>query len=236
MRWFSYVVVFVSYGFGCCEACSAISSFDLSALRSFHEHQASPSILLKGRGKVSLNFLRGGDGEEADTDSNVSSIAEDEDHWDYTKFGLKPPPAAEDNSLNPEYITKKGDLDYLVKDTNIGRWGWTALHSASIEGDVLALEKMISMGGDVNAPTQNGWTPLHEAASWGKCEAARVLIANGANVSATTKNGWTALHFAAGCGHIETIKVLIEAGVDCEYRDNYGDTALDKALRNARAR
>jgi ankyrin repeat protein len=182
-------------------------------------------------------MLRGGEADDLDSlDSNISSVAEDENEWDYGKFGMKPPPTADELSLNPQYTGKKGELDYLIKDNNIGRWGWTALHRAAIEGDVEALGKMIGMGGDVNAATQNGWTPLHEAASWGKCEIAQFLIANGANASATNKNGWTALHFAAATGHIPTVELLLASGVDRNHRDNYGDTALDKALRNSKAR
>jgi ankyrin repeat protein len=185
----------------------------------------------------SLIILRGGEADDLDSvDSNISSVAEDENEWDYGKFGMKPPPTAEELSLNPQYTGKKGELDYLIKDNNIGRWGWTALHRAAIEGDAEALGKMIGMGGDVNAATQNGWTPLHEAASWGKCDIAQLLIANGANASATNKNGWTALHFAAATGHTPTVELLIASGVDRNHRDNYGDTALDKALRNSKAR
>jgi ankyrin repeat protein len=212
-----------------------VSSLSLTDYATSHRSLVESSKLIQRRRLWKLSLRGGGDEDSEDSDENAT-ISEDEPNWDYTKFGLKPPPVEEDISLNPEYMTTKGDLDYLVKDTNIGRWGWTALHCAAIEGDVSALEKMISMGGDVNAQTQNGWTPLHEAASWGKSDCARALIANGANASATTRNGWTALHFAAGCGHGETIKLLLAAGVDCNYRDNYGDTALDKALRNARAR
>jgi ankyrin repeat protein len=220
--------------------CHSFSLPHVFSMKNCASDLARQSLQLKPSPRLkffSLIILRGGEADDLDSvDSNISSVAEDENEWDYGKFGMKPPPTAEELSLNPQYTGKKGELDYLIKDNNIGRWGWTALHRAAIEGDKEALGKMIEMGGDVNAATQNGWTPLHEAASWGKCDIVEFLISNGANASCTNKNGWTALHFAAATGNVPTVEFLIAAGVDRNYRDNYGDTALDKALRNSKTR
>lgn len=88
------------------------------------------------------------------------------------------------------------------------------------------------MGGDPDSATQNGWHVIHEAAGWGRIDCLKLLVERGANVSALNKNGWSALHFAAANGQIEMVNLLLEMGVDRHWRDNYGDTALDKVTRN----
>jgi hypothetical protein len=77
---------------------------------------------------------------------------------DYAKFSMTPPKFAEGVDLNDQFTGQKGEIDYLVRDTYIGRWGWTALHRAATQGDVETLTTMLSMGGDPNAATKNRWT------------------------------------------------------------------------------
>eukprot|EP00288_Rhodomonas_lens_P016600 CAMPEP_0177695958 /NCGR_PEP_ID=MMETSP0484_2-20121128/3732_1 /TAXON_ID=354590 /ORGANISM="Rhodomonas lens, Strain RHODO" /LENGTH=465 /DNA_ID=CAMNT_0019206913 /DNA_START=132 /DNA_END=1529 /DNA_ORIENTATION=- len=176
--------------------------------------------------------LRGGasddkDSEEVESEDQFAVENETDTNFDVRKFGMQPLPE------EPEEDKEKSKTEYLSRDSFIGRWGWTALHRAASAGDAETLGKMISMGGDVNAQTQSGWSPLHEAAAWGRVDAAKLLIDSGARVNQTNKNDWTALHFAAGSGQVAMVKLLLDAGIDREAQDNYGDRALDKALRSA---
>lgn len=151
---------------------------------------------------------------------------------DYYKFSMTPPKFAEGVDLNEEYSGQKGEIDYIARDTYIGRWGWTALHRAATQGDAETLETMLKMGGDPNAFTKNRWTVLHEAAQWGNVGCIKLLVEAGANVSAVNGGGWTPLHFAAASGQNPAVEYLLSLpGVDRHARDNYGDTALDKVHR-----
>ncbi len=155
---------------------------------------------------------------------------------DYAKFSMTKPVRAEGVDLNAEYTGKSGEVDWLVRDAYIGRWGWTALHRAAIQGDVGMLERMLDMGGDPNSHTKNGWHVVHEAAAWGQLDCLRLLVARGANASALNRNGWSCLHFAAANGQTETVQYLLDLGLDKDWQDNYGDTALDKVTRHIEAR
>ena len=96
-----------------CGAClSSVVGLDCCRLESADRNMATPinvalithplSNICAPNRKFSL-ILRGGDAEAQDADSNISSVPEDDDEdvWDYRKFGLKPPPTADELSLNP---------------------------------------------------------------------------------------------------------------------------------------
>src|SRR5215469_5866347 len=75
-----------------------------------------------------------------------------------------------------------------------------AVFAAAVQGDVAALEKLVS--GDrslVRAQSGDGWTPLHLAAHFGQTEAVRCLLNKGADVNARSGNQManTPLHAAA---------------------------------------
>jgi ankyrin repeat protein/lipoprotein signal peptidase len=70
-----------------------------------------------------------------------------------------------------------------------------ALHRAALHGDLVAVERLLDRGVDVNG-RWNGWTPLHHAALGGKTHVAEILLAKGADVNATDRYGWTPLHGA----------------------------------------
>lgn len=171
--------------------------------------------------------------EDRDGDSRSGDEEDDEEKWDYGKFGMTEPVVEDGQSLNAEMTGCEGEPGYIGADPFIGKWGWTALHRAACEGDSGTLRKMLEMGGDANVVTHNGWTPLIEAASEGHTECVKVLLHFGANVSLPTRGGWSPLHFAVGNGHMETIQELLKNGADPLWQDCYGDYPMDKAMRSA---
>ena len=54
------------------------------------------------------------------------------------------------------------------------------------------------------------------------------------DINAQDDNGMTLLHFAAEYSRISIVEKLIEARIDLEIKDNYGNTALWKAVFNSR--
>ncbi|KAK5654203.1 hypothetical protein OQA88_7377 [Cercophora sp. LCS_1] len=69
------------------------------------------------------------------------------------------------------------------------------LLSASADGDVSTVNRLIVEAADVNCDDRLGYTPLHEALSFGRVEIATLLLQHGANVNAKLRfGGDTPLH------------------------------------------
>lgn len=86
------------------------------------------------------------------------------------------------------------------------------LTSASKNGDLPAINRLINMGVDVNtSDPEIRYTPLMSAAEMGRFDVAHVLIEHGANVNAkATYNGSTALSEALRGGHVEIVRLLLQ--------------------------
>ena len=55
------------------------------------------------------------------------------------------------------------------------------LHQAAHDGDLAALQRLISAGADINAADDIGWTPLHFACDNGNAPIIAKLLAKGAS-------------------------------------------------------
>ncbi|KAK0099645.1 hypothetical protein ONS95_013459 [Cadophora gregata] len=99
--------------------------------------------------------------------------------------------------------------------------GRTALHEASSQGNVDALELLLAQNQDlISCKTPEGWTALHCAIDpflhW-KVDIAVVLLANGADINAITKDGRTVLQLAIARNHYDSIlfiSYLLDNGAD----------------------
>jgi len=105
------------------------------------------------------------------------------------------------------------------------------IHSATVIGDLEAIQQHIQAGSDLDAsePTL-GSSALISAAVFGKTEIARALIEGGADVNLQNNEGSTALHSAAFLCRLEIVKMLLENGADKELLNIYGSTALQSVL------
>ena len=110
-----------------------------------------------------------------------------------------------------------------------GFLGWTALHTAVIYSEDLAvIQALIAAGADPKWRDNHGGTPLHWGAALnGNVAVIQALIAAGADPNARQKDGGTPLHTAAKDNRNEAVvRTLIAANADPNARNNYGWTPL----------
>ena len=101
------------------------------------------------------------------------------------------------------------------------------IHTATLLGDLNAIQQHIKAGSDLNEKDDYGSSPLIIATTFGKTEAAMALIGAGADVNCKNNDGSTPLHTAAFLCRIEIVEALLENGADKNIKNNFGSTALE---------
>jgi Ankyrin repeats (many copies)/Ankyrin repeats (3 copies) len=107
---------------------------------------------------------------------------------------------------------------------SVHRGKTTALHSASVKGDVRGVKLLLEAGASTNISVR-GRSPLHLAASKGFSETVGLLLSAGANVAAVTRSGRTALLFAVQRGSVSTVERILEFIQRWEESTEQGDTS-----------
>ncbi|MBU3724918.1 MAG: YchF/TatD family DNA exonuclease [Burkholderiaceae bacterium] len=115
-----------------------------------------------------------------------------------------------------------------VLDTE-NQLGETALMLAALKGSEMAVERLITLGADVN---RAGWSALHYAATSGHAGIIRLLVEKSAFVDAASPNGTTPLMMAARFNHRHAVEALIELGADPTLTNQEGLTARGYADGN----
>ena len=112
--------------------------------------------------------------------------------------------------------------------------GYTALHRASYNGHIEAVEFLLSVGARVDVRTADGWQPLHSACRWNKAEVASLLLQNGAVINAQTNGKQTPLHLAACNDRAKATLLLLlsHRDIDVSLRNGQDETALTIAERS----
>jgi ankyrin repeat protein len=100
---------------------------------------------------------------------------------------------------------------------------------AAADGNVFKVDKLLSAGADVNAPTPDGATALMGAVYYGYPQTSRLLMERGADVNAATNDGVTALHYAAQQGRTDIARDLLQKGADPDAVSAAGNTPLELA-------
>eukprot|EP00742_Colponemidia_sp_Colp-10_P020863 GILJ01024368.1.p1 GENE.GILJ01024368.1~~GILJ01024368.1.p1 ORF type:complete len:261 (-),score=42.01 GILJ01024368.1:547-1329(-) len=114
--------------------------------------------------------------------------------------------------------------------------GSTSLMESARNGDLEAIEFLISYGADIDAVDEDDRTPLHHAAMWGQAAVIELLERSGANLEAVDDKGRTPLHGAAYNGEAGAIKVLLMLGAKQAAVDKEGQTPLHIAAASKYAR
>jgi ankyrin repeat protein/L-ascorbate metabolism protein UlaG (beta-lactamase superfamily) len=120
----------------------------------------------------------------------------------------------------------EGSRDVLNEKNSAGA---LPLHTAAGAGEKLAVETLLSLGAEIDAPDAQNATALHAAASAGKGDVVDFLLAKGADLRAIDANGMTVLHFATYNGHTDLAERLIGLGIDVNARKTNASTPLHGA-------
>ena len=102
--------------------------------------------------------------------------------------------------------------------------GWTPLHFAARNKEVLVIQALVKIGADPNARDESGRTPLHFAAFKSNDVVVSALVKAGADSNARTKGGRSPLHFAAMNNGVSVVSILVKVGADSNARDGRGRT------------
>ena len=81
-------------------------------------------------------------------------------------------------------------------------------------GDVVAIRKFLTQGGDPGVHNRWGETLLSVAAAVGQTPIVELLLAAGVNVNSGDQHGHTPLLFASIYGHERTVRLLLARGAD----------------------
>eukprot|EP01022_Parablepharisma_sp_SALTPOND_P025582 TRINITY_DN59_c0_g7_i1.p1 TRINITY_DN59_c0_g7~~TRINITY_DN59_c0_g7_i1.p1 ORF type:complete len:795 (+),score=65.68 TRINITY_DN59_c0_g7_i1:112-2496(+) len=118
----------------------------------------------------------------------------------------------------------------LAADINAkGLDDFTALHFAVSEGQIEAVELLLSCKAPIEAVTTSLRTPLHIACNRGNLEIIEILVAAGANINAQDKDGNTPTHILSNFGWIDALNWLLTKGPDLSIKNIYGETAIETA-------
>lgn len=122
---------------------------------------------------------------------------------------------------------------FLAAGANIeqqNEHGETALVLAAWRGHRRAVDWLLENGAKINAGERQ-WSALHYAVFGGHAELVDHLLDKGANINALSTNGSSVLMMAAYEGHTALARKLIEKGADPRPKNDWGDGALEWAMR-----
>ena len=125
---------------------------------------------------------------------------------------------------------------FLSRGADINRInanGESAIALAAWRGNLEMVKWLLDRGARINAPKRQ-WSALHYAVFAGHTEVADFLIAQGADINALSTNGSSVLMMAVYEGHQPLARKLMELGAERASKNDWGDGALEWAMRHDR--
>jgi len=108
--------------------------------------------------------------------------------------------------------------------------GESAMVLAAWRGNLEAVKWLRENGANINAGHRQ-WSALHYAVFAGHAEVVDYLMAQGADINALSTNGSSVVMMAIYEGREELARKLIEKGADPRPKNDWGDGALEWAMR-----
>lgn len=96
----------------------------------------------------------------------------------------------------------------IVRDADVNKPGWTALHYAATGGHTDIMRMLLEHHAYIDAASPNGSTPLMMAAMYGTAAAVKVLLDAGADVDLKNELGLTALDFARKTQRNDSVELI----------------------------
>uniref|UniRef100_A0A8C5PMW0 Inversin n=1 Tax=Leptobrachium leishanense TaxID=445787 RepID=A0A8C5PMW0_9ANUR len=118
------------------------------------------------------------------------------------------------------------ELDPELEVNRTDKYGGTALHAASLSGQISTVRVLLESGAHVDAYDVMKHTPLFRACEMGHREVIHTLIKGGAKVQLVDKDGRSPLHWAALGGNANVCQILIENNINPNAQDYEGRTPL----------
>jgi uncharacterized protein len=142
--------------------------------------------------------------------------------------------AAESNYRNVvSVLLDQGDQSLSIHDRN--HYGETVLMTMARHGETDLVQRLVSLGAEVNATNNIGDTALYLAVDSGHVYTVKALIDLGGQTNTENLGGWTPLMMASARGDLETMAVLLENGADFRPQNRWGATALSEARKSFRS-
>ncbi len=112
-----------------------------------------------------------------------------------------------------------------------------ALLDVAEQGDLNALNQLLSKHRQPDVRDSCDWTPLMKAALYGHTPVVARLLEAGANIDAVDKGGYTAMMLAASNNHAEAVDLLLKRGAMVDHQESTeGLTALIWAAKQGHAK
>ncbi len=112
------------------------------------------------------------------------------------------------------------------------RYGYTALHIASLNGHRDIVELLLSLQAiNIDQKGDEGMTALHLACRKGNLEVVQLLLDFNANLEACTRHGMTALHLASKRGYATIAEMLLKQGARVNAMCKENNTPLHYACK-----
>ncbi|MCL2524058.1 MAG: ankyrin repeat domain-containing protein [Betaproteobacteria bacterium] len=123
------------------------------------------------------------------------------------------------------FLSRGADIDQANAN------GETALTLAAWRGNLEVARWLVERGAHINVPARQ-WSPLHYAVLAGHAPMVDYLIAEGADINALSTNGSSVLMMAVYEGRQALAQKLIDLGANRAPKNDWGDGALEWAMRN----